>query len=97
MIVVAFFLMVIMRLVGVIIIVFVIVVIPMLIFFMIVMGLEQRTFPKLQFDRAISLKQSSHSGIRCECFNCICKPRCQIGSNPKHKIGVLQRGGLRRA
>ena len=97
-IVVAFFFMVIMRLVGVIIIIFfVIVIISMLIFFMIVMGLEQRTLTELQFDCAVRFKQFSHIGIRGQCFNCICQPWRQTGPNPKYKIGILQRGGLRRA
>ena len=86
-----------MRLVGVVVMVFVIVFFFMIFVVTAVMCFEQRTFPELQFDRAICFQKCSHRGIRCERFNRISQPWRQIGSNPKHKIGVLQRGGLRRA
>jgi len=61
------------------------------------MRLKQRAFAERQFRCPVDFKHFRHSRIFGKRRNGTTQPRCQLGADPKHQIGVLQRRGLGRA
>ncbi len=63
----------------------------------VIMGFKQRVFAEIQKNRSVRFKQGRDRCIACQGANSVLQPRGQIFANPKDKVCVLQRGGLRGA
>ncbi len=80
--------------VGMIIVVMLIVIIVIV---TVIMGFKQRVFAEIQKNRSVRFKQGRDRCIACQGANSVLQPRGQIFANPKDKVCVLQRCGLRGA